>query len=199
MRLLATTCIAALALMLAGRDLAALTIVRIGGQGLPVPERAGDEGVNFVQLTWEEATGGDFGSTRLITFDGGSISPVFASKDHNLTPGHPRQRRQHSQLDRDRAPAERRAARQPVRRRSGDGVLRSHRDGRRGCPRRTVCLQHVRSRLRLLARLQAPGLRSGCSLQRRSHSLSHASRPRARSLHTGVDCGHIDRQPQKTW
>ena len=73
--------------MLAGRDLAALTIVRIGGQGLPVPERADDEGVNFVQLTWEEATGGDFGSTRLITFDGGSISPVFASKDHNLTPG----------------------------------------------------------------------------------------------------------------
>ncbi len=87
MRILATTCIAALALMLAGRDLAALTIVRIGGQGLPGPERANDEGVNFVQLTWEEATGGDFGSTRLITFDGGSISPVFAPKDHNLTPG----------------------------------------------------------------------------------------------------------------
>ena len=76
MRLLATTYIAALALMLVGRDLAALTIVRIGGQGLPVPERADDEGINFVQLTWEEATGGDFGSTRLISFDGGSISPV---------------------------------------------------------------------------------------------------------------------------
>ena len=51
MRLLATTYIAALALMLVGSDLAALPIVRIGGQGLPVPERADDEGGEAAQDT----------------------------------------------------------------------------------------------------------------------------------------------------
>ena len=63
------------------RETGALTIVRIGGQGLPVPE-----GAELVQLTWREATSGDFGSTRLIAFQNGRIAPVFTSPDENLTP-----------------------------------------------------------------------------------------------------------------
>ena len=72
--------------LLAPRQPLALTILRIGGSDLPAPERANQEGVDFIQLTWAEAATGDFGSTRLIEFGGGSISPVFAPPDLNLTP-----------------------------------------------------------------------------------------------------------------
>ena len=67
--------------MSASREPGALTIVRIGGQGLPAPKDA-----RLVQLTWEEAAAGDFGSTRLIAFENGAIAPVFASPEENLTP-----------------------------------------------------------------------------------------------------------------
>ena len=78
----ATALIVALSVCLwASRDPGALTIVRVGGQDLPAPE-----GADLVQLTWEEAASGDFGSTRLIVFENGAISPVFASPDQNLTP-----------------------------------------------------------------------------------------------------------------
>ena len=74
--------IAALSVCLsASREPGALTIVRIGGQGLPAPKDA-----KLVQLTWQEAAAGDFGSTRLIAFENGAIAPVFASPGENLTP-----------------------------------------------------------------------------------------------------------------
>ena len=74
--------IAALAAwLLPFRETGALTIVRIGGQGLPAPE-----GAKLVQLTWQEAPSGDFGFTRLIAFENGTISPVFTSPDENMTP-----------------------------------------------------------------------------------------------------------------
>ena len=74
--------IAALAAcLLPVRETGALTIVRIGGQGLPAPE-----GAELVQVTWREAASGDFGSTRLIAFENGTIAPVFTSPDENLTP-----------------------------------------------------------------------------------------------------------------
>lgn len=64
----------------------ALTIVRIGGQGLAATEKNLNDGIDFVQYTWEEAAAGNFGSTQLITFDKGSITPIFAAVDKNLTP-----------------------------------------------------------------------------------------------------------------
>ena len=67
--------------LLTVRGPGALTIVRVGGQGLAVPQ-----GADLVQLTWQEASAGDFGSTRLIVFENGAIAPVFASPEENLTP-----------------------------------------------------------------------------------------------------------------
>ena len=67
--------------LLTVRGPGALTIVRVGGQGLAVPQ-----GADLVQLTWQEAAAGDFGSTRLIVFENGAIAPVFASPEENLTP-----------------------------------------------------------------------------------------------------------------
>ena len=68
------------------RNPAALTIVRIGGQGLSAPENVTTDGIDFVQYSWEEAAAGNFGSTQLITFEDSSIAPVFAAADINLTP-----------------------------------------------------------------------------------------------------------------
>ena len=75
----------AVGLLAPGQSLA-LTILRIGGQDLPAPERADREGVAFIQLAWEETAAGDFGSTRLIEFGGGSIAPLLTPPDLNLTP-----------------------------------------------------------------------------------------------------------------
>ncbi|MYK41804.1 MAG: hypothetical protein F4049_16495, partial [Gemmatimonadetes bacterium] len=62
----------------------ALTIYRIGGSSLPVPELA--EGVEFVQLDWEEVESAQHGQIELLKIDGDFIEPEQLDPSINLTP-----------------------------------------------------------------------------------------------------------------
>ena len=72
----------ALAWLTGGAD--ALTIYRIGGSSLPVPELA--EGMEFVQLDWESVESAQHGQVELLKIDGDFIEPEQLDPSINLTP-----------------------------------------------------------------------------------------------------------------
>ena len=61
-----TVLCAVLSLAVGAGDLGALTIYRIGGGDLPPPELASEEGVDFVQLEWEEVDAKRHGEAYLL-------------------------------------------------------------------------------------------------------------------------------------
>ena len=63
----------------------ALTIYRLGGEDLPVPEQASEAGVDFVQLMWEEVDEDLFGSYHQIEL-AEFVEPVRLDPNVNLTP-----------------------------------------------------------------------------------------------------------------
>ena len=73
-----------LALILAERG-EALVIYRLGGEDLPVPEAATEEGVDFVQLFWADVDDDLFGSSHQLETSG-SLIPVRLAPSVNLTP-----------------------------------------------------------------------------------------------------------------
>ena len=62
-----------------------LTIYRLGGEGLPVPEAANEEGVDFVQLFWADVDDDLFGSSHQLETTG-VLTPVRLDPSVNLTP-----------------------------------------------------------------------------------------------------------------
>ena len=72
----------AFAWLASGAD--ALTIYRIGGSSLPVPELA--EGVEFVQLDWEGVESAQHGQVELLKIDADFIEPEQLDPSVNLTP-----------------------------------------------------------------------------------------------------------------
>ena len=62
-----------------------LTIYRLGGEDLPVPEAANEEGVDFVQLLWADVDDDLFGSSHQLETSG-SLTPVRLDPSVNLTP-----------------------------------------------------------------------------------------------------------------
>ena len=72
----------AFAWLTSGAD--ALTIYRIGGSSLPVPELG--EGVEFVQLDWEGVESAQHGQVELLKIDGDFIEPEQLDPSVNLTP-----------------------------------------------------------------------------------------------------------------
>ena len=62
----------------------ALTIYRIGGSSLPVPELA--EGVEFVQLDWEGVESAQHGHVESLKIDADFIEPEQLDPSVNLTP-----------------------------------------------------------------------------------------------------------------
>ena len=72
----------ALACLTGGAD--ALTVYRIGGSSLPVPELA--EGVEFVQLDWEEVESAQHGQVESLKIDADFIEPEQLDPSVNLTP-----------------------------------------------------------------------------------------------------------------
>ena len=49
----------------------ALTVYRIGGNNLPPPEITAEEGVDFVQLNWEDADSKRHGTSYLLDIQDG--------------------------------------------------------------------------------------------------------------------------------
>jgi len=64
----------------------ALTVYRIGGNNLPPPEIAAEEGVDFVQLNWEDADSKRHGTSYLLDIQDGYIEPQRLDPEVNLTP-----------------------------------------------------------------------------------------------------------------
>ena len=73
-----------LVLILAERG-EALVIYRLGGEDLPVPEAATEEGVDFVQLFWADVDDDLFGSSHQLETSR-SLIPVRLDPSVNLTP-----------------------------------------------------------------------------------------------------------------
>ena len=65
MRIMLTKMICVLMLVVAERS-ESLTIYRLGGEGLPVPEMVSEEGVDFVQLLWGDVDDDLFGSSHQL-------------------------------------------------------------------------------------------------------------------------------------
>ena len=61
-----------------------LTIYRIGGADLPRPEKAGQEGVNFVQLDWATVGSADLVLAEQMDTESGFIEPTLLEKSVNL-------------------------------------------------------------------------------------------------------------------
>ena len=74
------------AMVLAPGDLAALTVYRIGGSDLPTPELASVEGVEFVQVEWDDTDVELHGRTELMDVAAGRIAPRQLDPTVNLTP-----------------------------------------------------------------------------------------------------------------
>ena len=75
----------AMALVLGGATAAqALTLFRIGGEGLPEPEL--EAPFDFVQLPWEGVDENKFGGLISLDLQPGSIAPEFTDSEVNLTP-----------------------------------------------------------------------------------------------------------------
>ena len=64
----------------------ALTVYRIGGRGLPPPELLAEEGVEFVQLEWEDVDSKRHGVSHLVEMDTDFIEPQRLDPEVNLTP-----------------------------------------------------------------------------------------------------------------
>lgn len=62
-----------------------LTIYRLGGADIPVPEAAGRKGVDFVQLHWADANEGLFGRSSHLEI-GESLTPVRLDPGVNIGP-----------------------------------------------------------------------------------------------------------------
>ncbi len=77
---------AVFALIFGVANLGALTIYRIGGSGLPAPELASIEGVEFVQVDWADITEGLHGSTNLTEVVADRLEPRQLDPMVNLTP-----------------------------------------------------------------------------------------------------------------
>ena len=67
-------------------SLDALTIYRIGGEDLPLPELASEEGVQFKSIAWSDVDGDLHGSTNLMEVGAGRIAPRQLDPSVNLTP-----------------------------------------------------------------------------------------------------------------
>ena len=67
-------------------SLDALTIYRIGGDDLPLPELASEEGVEFKSIAWSDVDGDLHGSTNLMEVVAGRIAPRQLDPSVNLTP-----------------------------------------------------------------------------------------------------------------
>ena len=63
----------------------ALTVYRLGGQMLPVPDKANQEGSNFVQVSWADVDGDLCGSHRYLEI-GESVTPVRLDPEVNMGP-----------------------------------------------------------------------------------------------------------------
>ena len=63
-----------------------LTVYRLGGEKLPVPNKANQEGIDFVQLSWADVDEGLSGSHRHIEINE-SLTPVRLDPDVNIAPG----------------------------------------------------------------------------------------------------------------
>ena len=77
---------ALLSLAFAAAELGALTIYRIGGSDLPVPELAAIEGVEFVQIEWAETDEVLHGGIELMEIAADHITPRQLDPTVNLTP-----------------------------------------------------------------------------------------------------------------
>ena len=84
MSIMLTKMICVLMLVAAERS-ESLTIYRLGGEGLPVPEMVSEEGVDFVQLLWGDVDDDLFGSSHQLETEG-SLTPVSLDPTVNLTP-----------------------------------------------------------------------------------------------------------------
>ena len=62
-----------------------LTVYRLGGEKLPVPNKANQEGIDFVQLSWAEVDVDLFGSHRYLEI-GESVTPVRLDPEVNMGP-----------------------------------------------------------------------------------------------------------------
>ena len=82
MSIMLTKMICVLMLVAAERS-ESLTIYRLGGEGLPVPEMVSEEGVDFVQLLWGDVDDDLFGSSHQLETEG-SLTPVSLDPTVNL-------------------------------------------------------------------------------------------------------------------
>ena len=66
-------------------DLSALTIYRFGGEALPVPEEAGQEGVEFIQRSWLDPVDDDAGGEVFqVDLGNGTIRAQYYGADENI-------------------------------------------------------------------------------------------------------------------
>ena len=63
-----------------------LTVYRLGGETLPVPDKASQEGIDFVQLSWADVDEELSGSRRHIEINE-SLTPVRLDPNVNIAPG----------------------------------------------------------------------------------------------------------------
>ena len=63
----------------------ALTVYRIGGEHLPLPEITDKPGVDFVQIPWDDVDDGKFGGANQVATSG-SLHPQQLDPNVNLTP-----------------------------------------------------------------------------------------------------------------